>query len=761
MDDYFDLNQQSYDWCVRIFDRVKNLLKVRFRLHHEQSQLENGDIFLFNHFARAETFIPQYLIYHHHGGYCRSVASSAFFKDDTRLSRLLLDLGVVPNNHPQLMLLLATDILRGRKIVIFPEGGMVKDRQVIDDKGRYSVYSRSAEQRRAHHTGAARLATGLQIIKSAILHQHVKGNRRILEKWATSLHLGSVQALLEQAEKPVGIVPANITFYPLRINDNFLSRSAERIYKNLSARAVEELVIEGNLFFKETDMDIRLGETILLADTWEWWERFCVNRLASRLENPDQIFDINFFRKTFIRKTLAQGLRKSIANLRDDYMEDIYQEVTVNLSHLAARLIATLMTNDVESISRAKFQTMVYKTIKSIQPNKSIHLHRSLINPGIYRQLLKQESVELDRFLRSATKAELLEVSDDFIRFLPKLISEHEFDQVRLENPIEVYSNEIAPIFPVCRAVDEIVEAETPECDQLDPAHHFDDLKVQFHWDKEIFNQAKHAEINTLQTATENSSPFLLTANKDSKIAVLLTHGFLASPAEIRPLAEKIHALNITVLGTRIRGHGTSPWDLRERSWEQWLESVERGYEVLSSMAEKVLLVGFSTGGVLSLVSASADKPNIAGVCAICAPIKFQNKNMRFVPLMYGANKIVKWLSKYEGVMPFRPTEPENPHINYRHMPIRGLYELTRLVSHAKTAIPKIKCPVSIIQAEQDRVVEPTSANIIYKLLTARKKNLHWIPGSRHGIVYGDVGETNNLVCEFVRQLAHDSGTET
>ena len=110
MNDYFDLNQQSYDWCARIFDRVKNLLKVRFRLHHETNQLNQGDIFLFNHFARAETFIPQYLIYHHNGGYCRSVASAAFFAEDSRLSKLLLDLGVVPNNHPNLMLLLATDI---------------------------------------------------------------------------------------------------------------------------------------------------------------------------------------------------------------------------------------------------------------------------------------------------------------------------------------------------------------------------------------------------------------------------------------------------------------------------------------------------------------------------------------------------------------------------------------------------------------------------------------------------------------------------
>ena len=754
MDQYFDLNQPSYDWCVRIFDRVKNLLKVRFRLHHEVHQLDEGDIFLFNHFARAETFIPQYLIYHHHGGYCRSVASSVFFKEDSRLSKLLLDLGVVPNDHPDLMLLLAIDILRGRKIVIFPEGGMVKNRQVVDERGRYRVYSRSAQQHRAHHTGAARLATGLQIIKSAIKQHHIRGNHQLLEGWVNELHLASVEALLEQAQKPVGIVPANITFYPLRVNENFLSRGAERFYKDLSPRAVEELVVEGNLFFKETDMDIRLGDTIFLQDAWEWWEKYCVHYLARRLEHPNQIFELEFFQKNFIRKTFAQGLWKSIANLRDDYMEDIYQEVTVNLSHIAARVITSLMNRGVSSIPREQFQRLIYHGIKAIQPIQTIHLHRSLVNPNTYRQLLSHSSFELDRFLRSATSAELIDIEKETIKFLSKLVAEHEFDQVRLENPIEVYANEIAPLGKVCAAIDKVVADGIEEARAPGAEAHFDDKVMLFRWDKRLFDQAEHNEINALQTATEDASPFLLHAKQNRKIAVLLAHGFLASPAEIRPLAASIHAQDITVLGARLRGHGTSPWDLRERSWEQWLESVEFGCEILSQLADEIVLVGFSTGGALSLVAASQSKFNIAGVCTICAPIKFRNKNMRFVPFMYGANRIVKWVSKYEGVMPFRQTEPEHPHINYRHMPIRGLYELTRLVAHTKSVIPKINCPVSVVQAEQDHVVDPISANIIYDALKTENKRLHWVPGKKHGIVYSNVGNVHLTVTEFIQHLS-------
>ena len=135
MDRYFDLNQQTYDWCVRAFDQVRKVLGIQIKMHHGHRQIDHGDIFLYNHFSRVETFIPQYLIYHETGEFCRSIAAAEFFKGSDRFANALRDLGVVPNDHPHLMELLATDILKGRKIVVFPEGGMVKDRQVVDERG--------------------------------------------------------------------------------------------------------------------------------------------------------------------------------------------------------------------------------------------------------------------------------------------------------------------------------------------------------------------------------------------------------------------------------------------------------------------------------------------------------------------------------------------------------------------------------------------------------------------------------------------------
>ena len=750
-----DLNQQTYDWCVRAFDRVKKLLGVRIKLHHEHGQIDQGDVFLFNHFARMETFIPQYLIYQETGAFCRSIAAAEFFKGNDRFTQLLYDLGAVPSDHPDLMLTLARDILKGRKIVIFPEGGMVKDRQVIDDGGDYSIYSRSAKTRRKHHTGAARLAIGLQIIKLRVLEEHRRGNERLLAAWAEKLDLASTDSLIRNARRLVTIVPANITFYPLRISDNILHRGAELLPGELSPRAVEELIVEGNLFFKATDMDIRLGDAICPLESWAWWEQQLATYLARHISAPADIFDGDYLRANVVRRTAAKGLGTSISRLRNRYMRDIYREVTVNTSHIASQAILKSVERGETKFPLAEFKRVIYLGIKKLQRHRQVHLHRSICNPTVYRDLLSAETPELGQFLQSAVNAELIELRGSDIVFLDKLATDHEFDSVRLENPIEVYGNEVEPIVEVGSALDTAV-AELSSIGPRDYAKlSFDDELVGFEWDKTFFNKQEHQEINQRETATEDPRPFLLESG--SGYGVLLVHGFLASPAEVRGFGDKLLAAGYTVLGVRLKGHGTSPWDLRGRGWQDWYASVERGLDIIRALCGQVCVVGFSTGGALSMMLAARRVDQVDAVISVCAPIKFRNKNMRFVPLMHGANRVVRWLSKYEGLIPFRPNESEHPHINYRNMPLRGLYELTRMVAQLNEDLEYVTCPVCIVQGTKDRVVDPTSATIAYERLGTANKELHWVESERHGILNEDIGGTQGLLLDFVIKTANQN----
>lgn len=756
MHGYFDLNPQVYDWCVRLFERARKLLGVRIRLHHDEGQIEAGDIFLFNHFARAETFIPQYCIYEATGTLCRSVAAGEFFRGSERLAGLLRDVGAVPNDHPELLSLLAIDILKGRKIVIFPEGGMVKDRQVVDEHGEYSVYSRSASTRRKHHSGAARLAVGLQVFKLAVLHRLAQSRQADVEHWAELLGLPSAQLLIERASRPVTVVPANITFYPLRVHDNFLRRGADLVFGKLSPRAVEELIVEGNLFFKATDMDIRLGDPVRADADWRWLDRQTAQLLARGLPSLEAVFSREHLDATWLRRLAAGRLRHAIDGLRDRYMRDIYRAVTVNLSHLAARLLLLALERGTLRLDRRRLARLIYLALKRLQPRKDIHLHRSLYNPHLYRQLVDGDWAELREFLDSAVTAQLLARDGDDLLLLDKLRQDHDFDSIRLENPIEVYANEVAPL----PAVQDATAAAWADLDAHTArdfaALAFDDLRIEHEWDRRLFTKARHREINARESATADAAPFLLHGTSPRRVGVLLAHGFLASPAEVRPLADRLQQANFRVLAIRLKGHGTSPWDLRERAWRDWLDSVARGYDILRAYCDEVCIVGFSTGAALSLVHAAAEPPGLAGLVACSTPIRFRNRNMRFVPFVHGANQLIEWVSSHEGVMPFRPNDPEHPHINYRHMPVRGLYELTRMVAHVKTRLPAVRCPTMILQGDDDHVVDPASAQHVYEHIGSADKTLHYIPTRRHGIVNENIGDTHAHILEFLVRLDAD-----
>ncbi|MCC6202502.1 MAG: alpha/beta fold hydrolase, partial [Gammaproteobacteria bacterium] len=600
-----EINPQVYEWCVRVFDRVRHVLGVRIKMHHEQGQIDAGEIFLFNHFARIETFIPQYLIFRANGAFCRSVASAQFWQGSDTFGKLLTDIGAVPNSHPRLLPILAGSILRGQKIVIFPEGGMVKDRRVVDAAGEYRVYSRKSRERRKHHTGAARLAIGVQIFKQAVLDRDRRGNRSVLRQWADLLGLDGLHRLVEAARRPTVIVPASITFYPLRIQENVLVKGVELFAKNVSERMIEELIVEGNFVLKKTDMDIRLGEPIRPQDLWQWWERSLARYLALRIREPDEVFEFGREQSVADKNFCVLGLRSSVDVLRDRYMEEMYRSVTVNLSHVASHVILAALDGGRDCLEEGLFRRCLYLAIKHLQRHAEVHLHKALCDPQQYATLLHDTTEPLQLLLRSATAANLVALRDGRVCFLDKLHQEHLFDAVRLENPIEVYANEVRPVATVVSEVAAAV-ARAPELDDRDLARlRFDDELMQLRWDRYLYTGGKFDELNRQQTATADAEPFLLLPERPRRLGVVLVHGFLASPAEVREFGQRLYGLGYNVVGVRLRGHGTSPWDLRTREWQDWLASVRRGLEILEAFNDDICLVGFSTGGALALYLAA------------------------------------------------------------------------------------------------------------------------------------------------------------
>jgi acyl-CoA synthetase (AMP-forming)/AMP-acid ligase II/esterase/lipase/1-acyl-sn-glycerol-3-phosphate acyltransferase len=733
----FQINETLYQWCVRAFSMLRRRLGIHIKVHGADEHMKAGQIFLFNHFTRFETIIPQYFIYQATGAYCRCVASHKFFQAGEQFAKLLWSCGAVPNNHPGLLAFLAAEILRGRKVIFFPEGQMVKDRQTVTK----------------HRQGAAALALVLEIFKKRILQVYDAGETDRLERWVKALGLADIGALIAAARQPTLIIPAAITFNPIHTSDNILRKAAELFGRELSEESKAELLIESNLVFKRTDMDIRFGNPIHPRLDWSLLDKFLLSHVFEHIHSLEELFALKDTASRWVDRLLAMTMRRETQRLRDKCMKEMYARVTVNLNHIASRLVLGLLKRGVTELERDRFHRLLYSAFKNVQKDSTVALHRSLNTPDIYDGIHTGTSRLVSQFVDAAAGSRLMEATSTSYRFLPVLQQKTNGRDPRLENIIVVYANEIAPLAPTCLAIDSAMRDEAGTDKRKLAWLLFDDELRAFASCKESYSRAQFAAINDQEQTEESGEPYLLTSGSKN-LGIVLVHDFLAFPAELRGFGRRLAALGYPVLGVRLKGHGTSPWDLRERNRQDWLNSVRRGIEIVSGIAEQVCIIGFSTGGALALLAA-AEKPKcLAGVAAVAAPLKLRNYSRVFVPVMHGINKLSEWAYSDEGLMPFLPFDAENPKLSYRHVPTRGFVELRLLIEETERRLPDVVCPVRVLQATDDPRVDPESAILIHDKLGSTDKSVRMLKSNRHGILAENLGGSQELIISFVDELA-------
>ncbi|MGD0961006.1 MAG: alpha/beta fold hydrolase, partial [Methylomonas sp.] len=507
---------------------------------------------------------------------------------------------------------------------------------------------------------------------------------------------------------------------------------------------------EGNIMLRDTDMDIRMSSPVNPCCVWDYRTHRLMDKVAPDIRELDDVFKLNTAPRNWKERLLGRVFVSNAQCARNQYTEHIYANVTVNLSHLASTLIMSYIGAGRQQIEKSRFYTVLYIAIKKLQKNPDIHLHSSLLNPDDYVDLLHGVNTRFDQFICIAKQAELLTESDGRYHFQPALCADYDFDRIRLENPIAVYNNEAAPL----RTVRDALLTADGEYRRIDPyqlaAWLLEDERLGLAFEQQSYSGSRYAEIKQMETATADPTPFFIKPQTGNGIGILLIHGLLASPAELREYGHYLAGLGYTVLGIRLKGHGTSPYALRDVSFEQWENSVRRGFNILKLHCQKLFVIGFSTGGALALKLAAENHPEIIGLVAVSVPVKFINSNFMLVTLLPNTDALVHWLSSFEGLKPFIENIPEHPDINYCNTPVRALYELRRLIHHVDAVLPDVETPTLLLYANHDPVVSPESAKTVYKKLGAQHKELRMILSERHGVLMENIGGAWAAINEFL-----------
>jgi esterase/lipase/1-acyl-sn-glycerol-3-phosphate acyltransferase len=697
------------------------------RLHGLENVPDHPVLYVINHFTRIETILMPYIIKKNIKKYPVSLADKSFFSG--RMGEFMDNIGTIstadPNRDKIFINALLTD---SHPVIIFPEGQIIKDKKIIE-KGKYIVYNSGI--RRPPHSGAAQIALLTQFIRAKLRTFYLRGDNSSTARMAA--HFGFDLTDVENIiNKETYIIPVNITYYPVRAEENELSKLAGRFINNISTRFQEKLEVEGNMILGKVDIDINFGKPIPVKNY------ITPNKVLNKMLADDNPYlDSDNFKK-FI------PFRKICVNMMADYMNAIYGMTTVNHDHLFSYILTKYWKN---CISEDNFKNRVFLAIEYLREIGMSNCHTSLYKKQFY--LLTDDYHEkYENFIKEAVSSNLITLKDGIItKNRVRFSSKFDFHTIRRHNIIEVLKNEIEPLQGLTSTMDWLM---------LLPGFvirwKIRNLFVKL--DKMLFDKDyKQYYIENESKPKNIGGPFFL-KHFFSRKGIILVHGYMAAPEEIRPLADYLYKNGYNVYGVRLRGHGTAPEDLAIQNWKKWYDSASRAYIIMKNSVKTFSIAGFSMGGGIALLQAANKPGRFTGVISINAPLKLMSVASKFAPVIVAWNKLLTKIKIDKWKMEFVKNDPEYPQINYLRNPVSGGYELDKLMRFVENRLGKVMDPTLIIHASGDPVVDPVSGEEIFEKLGTKEKQLIRVYANRHGILRGkEAAEVNAMVLTFLKKL--------
>lgn len=715
------MNKFAYRTTGIALKAFSGFSRAKIKLHDPKNIPEGAVIFVINHFTRIETILIPYHIYQVTKIPVWSLADDNLFKG--ALGAFMEKVGAVSTRNPERDKLMVKSLLTGEASwIIYPEGRMVKNKKIVE-KGKYMISY--AGGKHPPHTGAAILALRTEFYRQRLRRLAGVDDGEVKRLLA----LFGIESIAPVLDKQTFIVPVNVTYYPVRARENILSHLAARFVEDIPERMMEELMTEGTMVISGVDVDIRFGLPINIRE-------YIQNSKIQRDVDSPRKFDFD----DPIRS--KKRLKREALRIMQRYMHSIYSMTTINTDHLFASLVRS---TPYKTMTREALNRRVFLTATDRLDRKGIFRHRSLTSDQTHL-LTDDRFKKSDNFFSIAVeKGVLIPTEKGFIKNRKKLISPFDFHRVRIENPIAVMANAVEPLKNLQRSIRRF------------------SLLPDFVIRRLIVKQLRKRDMDAFEAdyrkffvkgeskEKEIGRPYLVRGRSNAK-GVLLVHGYMAAPFEVRELADYLGRQGLFVYAMRITGHGTSPDDLATRDHMDWVESVDRGYAIVANRCKKVFAGGFSTGAGLAL-DLAARVEGLSGVFAVCPPLKLQSFSSRFASSIDTWNRMVMKVGREGAAKEFVQNSPENPHINYKRNPIAGVSALERLMDQLEPKLPRITIPARVIQGSGDPVVDPRGSKKVFERLGAQDKQYIVLNFDRHGIVLGDGAEkVHRHIYRFIRE---------
>ncbi len=210
---------------------------------------------------------------------------------------------------------------------------------------------------------------------------------------------------------------------------------------------------------------------------------------------------------------------------------------------------------------------------------------------------------------------------------------------------------------------------------------------------------------------------------------VLVFHGFTSHLDCVAPIENALKGLKIPYRFPVLRGHGTWPHNMVGTGSKEWYEDGEKALLELSKHCEKVIVVGLSMGGLVT-INLGINHPDIISDTILIAPcLKFADPLSGFTPVLC---KVFKYWESPNSFVDMDLKEKLN-----KNYPVFATESFASLFDWSKETVAKLKDfdrPTIILQSKKDTIVAPKAANIFFKTIStpAVSKKIVWFKKSGH-----------------------------
>ena len=188
----------------------------------------------------------------------------------------------------------------------------------------------------------------------------------------------------------------------------------------------------------------------------------------------------------------------------------------------------------------------------------------------------------------------------------------------------------------------------------------------------------------------------------------LVLHGFTGNPGSMRGVAEALAGAGFHVEMPLLPGHGTTVEDMIPTTWADWSGATEAAYQALAARSRKVVVVGLSMGGALTLWI-GAEHPEIAAL--VCINPATQTQPAEVIEMVRG---MIEAGSETMPAIGSDIADPDVKEASYDATPLRPMVSfLVDGLGSLQGRYPAMQQPLLLLTSPQDHVVEPSQGDFL------------------------------------------------